>query len=266
MAAEIGVAIMAVYGERNIKDLLSEYPALGDVLSAFGIGCVTCAVGTCALKDIVEYHFLPEDQARDLTERLAQTITAGGTATPQAAASEPATPRDLAYSAPIQALVDEHKLIKRLLARIPALLDSIDLEIESDRQAVLDGIDFIRSYADRYHHAKEEDILFQHAGEGQEIIRVMLEDHTTGRGHVCAMIEAIGHQDHARLAEHLLAYRELLTEHIRKEDDILYPWIDRQLSPADLETLARDFAQADQAAAAGTVERCTAIIERLERH
>jgi hypothetical protein len=31
----------------------------------------------------------------------------------------------------------------------------------SDYRFYLDGVDFIRGYADRFHHAKEEDVLFE---------------------------------------------------------------------------------------------------------
>lgn len=64
------------YMERNIKELLEEYSGLGDVLTGYGIGCVTCAVGTCALKDIVQYHFLPEEQQQALLARMGEICNA----------------------------------------------------------------------------------------------------------------------------------------------------------------------------------------------
>ena len=32
-----------------------------------------------------------------------------------------------------------------------------------------EGIDFVRGYADRFHHAKEEDILFDYADKFQQV-------------------------------------------------------------------------------------------------
>jgi len=37
----------------------------------------------------------------------------------------------------------------------------------------LDGVDFIRSYADKYHHAREEEILFKYFDEDMAILKVM---------------------------------------------------------------------------------------------
>ena len=251
--------------DRNIRDLLAEFPTLGDVLNSYGIGCVTCAVGTCQLRDIVQYHYLPEDQQRELMGRIAETIDPRGSAAPSPCEEE-AVFREIAYSAPMAELVREHVLIKRWLALIPDVVAHIDLNAEADRQLIRDGVDFIRSYADRFHHAKEEDILFKHFDEGQEIIRVMLADHTAGRNHVQGMLAAVDTRDTAKLAEHLLGYRELLSEHIKKEDEILYPWMDRQLSPAHLDELAQEFRRAEGSFAPDMAERFTRFIEGVEEN
>ncbi|MHB9026152.1 MAG: hemerythrin domain-containing protein [Armatimonadota bacterium] len=255
------------YLDRNIKDLLTEHPALGDVLNDYNIGCVTCSVGTCQLKDIVKFHYLPENQLRELMYRIAKTVD------PEAdielprheEAPESAAPREIRYSPPMKSLVQEHELIKRWLALIPDVIAVTDLEKEADRQLILKGIDFIRSYADKFHHAKEEDILFKRFDENQEIIRVMLEDHTTGRNHVKAMLVAVETRDNGLLAEHLLGYRELLSGHIKKEDEILYPWMDRELSTTQIGELFRDFNQADNSFDPGMAGHFAQFIERIEQ-
>ncbi len=109
-----------------------------------------------------------------------------------------------------------------------------------------DGIDFIRSYADKYHHAKEEEILFKYFDEDLDILRVMHEDHEQARGHVKAILEAIDRKDKAAIAKHLKAYRELLTEHIKKEDEILYPWMDKNLSITQIGELFSKFNETDK--------------------
>jgi hemerythrin-like domain-containing protein len=111
---------------------------------------------------------------------------------------------------------------------------------------VLDAVDFIRSYADQFHHAKEEDILFKEFGEDLEIIKSMHEEHRIGRGHVKAVIEAVESNDTASVSEHLAAYGQLLSGHIRKEDEILYPWMDKNLSTAQVGELFSKFAVTDE--------------------
>ena len=80
---------------------------------------------------------------------------------------------------------------------------------------IREGIEFIRFYADKYHHAKEEEILFKYFDENLDILKVMHEDHRRARNHVQAIIEALDKNNNAAIAEHLTAYGELLTEHIK---------------------------------------------------
>ena len=52
-------------GEKAIQDVLAQHPAIGDILAKHDIGCVTCKVGICLLKDVVAIHGLtPEAEAQ----------------------------------------------------------------------------------------------------------------------------------------------------------------------------------------------------------
>ncbi|MCP4274722.1 MAG: hypothetical protein GY781_22585, partial [Gammaproteobacteria bacterium] len=137
-------------------------------------------------------------------------------------------------------------LIKRWIALIPKVVNDLDVETEEGRQLILKGIDMIRSFADKFHHAKEEEILFKYFDENSDILKVMHDDHTQARGLVKAMLDALERRDQKNIAENLMAYKELLTEHIRKEDEILYPWMDNQLSTRQVGELFVKFTEADQ--------------------
>ncbi len=184
---------------------------------------------------------------------------------PASAASEvrPA-PADINYSPAVKRLVDEHTLIKRFIAAVPALVEVLDLESEEGRSVVLEGVHFIRTYADAFHHAKEEDILFGYADGDSEIIQVMLEDHTTARAHVRAIVAGVEARAVAEVTRHLVAYAALLTDHIKREDEILYPWIDRSLTTRQVGELFAQFDAADAAADAAAIQRCQTFIENLE--
>lgn len=136
-------------------------------------------------------------------------------------------------------------MIKRLLALIPTIVDYIESSIKVDKDLVLQCVDFIRTYADKYHHMKEEDILFRYVDEKADIIQVMYKDHDTGRGYIRLVVEGAEKGDKALIKENMLAYRELLTQHIKKEDEILYPWIDRQLSTTQVGEMFRKCNEAD---------------------
>jgi hypothetical protein len=48
-----------------IQDVIATHPRIGEILGNYDIGCVTCKVGICLLKDVVAIHGLsPEDEAR----------------------------------------------------------------------------------------------------------------------------------------------------------------------------------------------------------
>ncbi len=237
---------MNQYLSRGIKEVVTEHPEVGQLLSVRGISCVTCAVGTCLLKDVVEVHGLSLEQERDLLTAIAGIIfPGGGVEIPTIQRKVGVREGALKYSPPMQSLVDEHSVIKRMLALIPAVLTDLDVSTGEGRRTILGIVDFIRSYADRFHHAKEEDILFGLFDPDLEILKAMNEEHGIGRGHVRAVVEALERNDNKEIAGRLLAYRELLTAHIKKEDEVLYPWMDGQLSTSQVGELFSRFAAVD---------------------
>lgn len=52
-------------GNQAIQDVLGTYPEIGEILARYDIGCITCKVGICLLKDVVSIHGLSkEDEAK----------------------------------------------------------------------------------------------------------------------------------------------------------------------------------------------------------
>jgi hypothetical protein len=221
------------------------------------------------LKDIVAIHSLPPEAERTLMIRIAGVVSPGTevelpplAATDACAQTSPAFTKQFKYSPPMRALVEEHVLIKRLVALIPSLLQIADVDDAGDRQLLMDGVDFIRSYADRFHHAKEEDILFIYFDEGREIIQAMLTDHETARAHVRRLAEAVEGRDKESVAEHLSAYGKLLSAHIKKEDDPHPGWIGTH-HRTGRELFSR-FAAVDAAAEVGFTELYERTVTRIE--
>ncbi len=238
---------MEEYLNKSIKELINQFPEVGNILNEYNIGCAPCNVGSCLLKDIVEIHNLPPEEERELMARIAKVIYPDREVKiPEIKRKGEAKPKEISYSPPIKKLVNEHVLIKRWVAMIPELIDNLDVASEQGRQLVIAGIDFIRSYADKYHHAKEEEILFKYFDEDLDIIKTMCEDHEKARAHVRAMLEALDKRDKEAVSEHLNAYQELLSEHVKKEDEILYPWMDRNLSITQIGELFSKFNGKDE--------------------
>lgn len=45
-------------GQQQINDVIKAHPVIGEILQRYDIGCVTCGVGICLLKDVVSIHAL----------------------------------------------------------------------------------------------------------------------------------------------------------------------------------------------------------------
>jgi hemerythrin-like domain-containing protein len=255
---------MEAYLNKGIKEIINQFPEVEDILNEYNIGCAPCSVGTCLLMDIVGIHNLPADEEQEMMSKIAKALYPDKEIKiPRLERKTADEQKETKYSLPMKMLVDEHVLIKRLVALIPKIVANLDVDSEEGRLLIIDSIDFIRSYADKYHHAKEEEILFKYFDENLDILKVMHEDHKQGRGHVKAVLEALDRKDKATIAKHLTAYGELLTEHIKKEDEILYPWMDRNLSISQIGKLFSEFNETDEKIGFSP-SKYEAFINRLE--
>ena len=214
--------------DRNIKELMDQHPTLGAILGSAGIGCTSCGLGTCRVADILEIHDLDTARTRELLRQMGEVIYAGAAFVVPDLERKASGPRT-AFCPPIARLIEEHTFILRLLARVPDLLAALECDWEAATPLLERSLDFIRCYADRYHHAKEEDLLFAYLDRDSDILRAMRQDHTEGREHVRQVAAGLASRDLERVRAHLQGYGELLTGHIHREDTILYPWLDRSL-------------------------------------
>lgn len=137
-------------------------------------------------------------------------------------------------------LRSEHETILSVIACLRAACTAARTEDRFDMDSFRQGVDFIRNYADAWHHAKEEVHLFPAlatAGMPSDggPIGVMLNEHEVGRGYVGAIsasLDAVAAGDagaRGTAVENALAYAALLEAHIAKEDGILFEMADRML-------------------------------------
>lgn len=132
-------------------------------------------------------------------------------------------------------LSDEHQNILRIIDSMLTECDLLEKGKELEKIFFEKAIDFIKNYADRYHHAKEEDILFKVMLENLgsmhcNPIPVMLHEHETGRHYVKGMEEGLKENNKEKIVENARGYGFLLQEHIYKEDNVLYPMAEEALN------------------------------------
>ena len=132
-------------------------------------------------------------------------------------------------------LMIEHRLIERMILLIKDALLQIEVTYKADPVFVDLAVDFIRIYADRTHHGKEEDILFQELSkrplsvEDQRVMKELIEEHFFGRQTTKALVDAntrYRNGDESALADIVNSLQTLVDfypKHIEKEDKTFFP-------------------------------------------
>lgn len=57
-------------GDTAIQDVIARYPEAGEILNRYEIGCVTCKVGICLLKDVVAIHGLSKENEAAIEKEI----------------------------------------------------------------------------------------------------------------------------------------------------------------------------------------------------
>lgn len=155
-----------------------------------------------------------------------------------------------------QQLVKDHDEIQKGLKILEAVCDKVEAGASVDTGDMRRMVDFIQNYADRGHHSKEEKILFvkmKDAGIPTDggPVGVMLTEHDLGRNFVKGMIKALdgidagAAKDSTDFVKNARGFASLLTEHIFKENNILYPMADSHLSEAQQKEMEGEFVKAE---------------------
>ena len=148
-------------------------------------------------------------------------------------------------------LKHEHKIILLVLESAEHEVRSIQDTGKVHADRIEKMLDFFRNFADRCHHAKEENLLFMKMRKGilgeSGPIAVMLMEHAEGRKRLKAVSDALlqAREGDASaigiVKDNLSAYIELLRNHIKKEDNILYPMADQLFTFEDQKSLSEAF-------------------------
>ena len=131
---------------------------------------------------------------------------------------------------PIGPLMIEHRLIERMIKIMAEELHRIDRIKKINTGFIEIAVDFIRTYADRCHHGKEEDILFRDlkeknlSHEHRQIMAELEEDHRRGREITAQLLEINERYKKGdektvnALADSLQSLIDFYPKHIEKED------------------------------------------------
>lgn len=148
-------------------------------------------------------------------------------------------------------LSDEHQNILKVIDLVLNKCDETEQTRDIDFSFFKKVIDFIKNYADKFHHAKEEDILFKAMLNNIDNLHcnpipVMLHEHDEGRTYVIGMEEGIWENNVELLLENTRGYCFLLQQHIFKEDNVLYPMAEESLNDAQKEMVNQLYLDAEK--------------------
>jgi hemerythrin-like domain-containing protein len=165
-------------------------------------------------------------------------------------------------------LSEEQKKRLKITDSLIKECDVIKNENTVNRPFFSQTVEFIKNYADKYHHAKEEDILFPSlCGGGVEMhcnpTEQMLYEHNLGREYVKGIEAGLKEDDKTKIIENSLKYAGLLKDHIYKEDNILYPMADEALSEKQQAEILKKFQLAEKKFDAKVVEKYLDFVKNL---
>lgn len=155
-------------------------------------------------------------------------------------------------------LMIEHRLIEKMLGITKKELDLIKTKKAVNSLFIDTIVDFIRTYADRTHHGKEEDILFAelerkklYAGDTR-LMKELVDEHIQARKVVGELVEANrryagGDPTGIGIISDRMAFLiDFYPRHIAKEDKVFFPNAERYFSSGELDAMLLAFYEFDR--------------------
>lgn len=174
---------------------------------------------------------------------------------------------------PVGPLMKEHRLIERMIRLMEKELGGLSAGEELDPGFIDIAVDFIRTYADRCHHGKEEDILFRDlankplSAEQSRTMRELIEEHVYGRKTTAALVAAKERDlqgDEQAIDAVTRTLRDLVEfypVHIEKEDKHFFLPCMEHFTRQEQEEMLAEFWEFDRAL---IHEKYAAIVGRAE--
>jgi hemerythrin-like domain-containing protein len=153
-------------------------------------------------------------------------------------------------------LMIEHRLIEKML--LLAENEVNKMNVDNFNPILVDSVvDFIKIYADRTHHGKEEDILFKKLElkalnqVDRKIMEELIDEHKQARNKVGEIIRLNSEYKKGqknvvtKIIEIINWLNKFYPVHIKKEDEVFFPKADTYFSNEELEQMLKDYYEFD---------------------
>ena len=174
----------------------------------------------------------------------------------------------------VDMLSREHKVILKVVFGLHGLAGQIREGRTVDVSLLRETVEFMREFADKCHHAKEEDILFPALVEhGVPLhgcpLDALLHEHKEGRRLVGELEQAIDAftPDRPETGNKLISVIEAIKEHypnhIWKEDEMVFPMTGKLVPPSALRRIYDEFEEVEAQNPPGIHERFHRFADRI---
>ena len=177
---------------------------------------------------------------------------------------------------PTEMLEAEHRVIAKVIGAAPVLADRLESGQTVDMETLRNIVEFMRTFADKCHHGKEEELLFPTlANKGVPLqgcpVGVLISEHTRGRALVKELADAAEAYQRGdsggreAVVKGLRGIMALYPNHIWKEDYLLFPLTNKVLNPEEQQHLYMEFEKVEERIGRDTHHRLEEFAEHLER-
>ena len=154
---------------------------------------------------------------------------------------------------PIGPLMKEHRLIEKMIDHIDKEIERMEKFRKANPLFIDTAVDFIRMYADRTHHGKEEEILFRELGKKdlspnhKKIMEELVEEHKWARRIVGNLVEAKNGYVNGKVDEleeiiNLMSQLvEFYPKHIEKEDKHFFIPVMKYFSQEEQDQILQEY-------------------------
>lgn len=155
-------------------------------------------------------------------------------------------------------LMIEHRLIEKMIAVIKDQMSVMREQSRVDPAFIDAAVDFIRTYADKTHHGKEEDILFRDLAKknmsdvDKKGMQELVDEHVFARKKVAELVQAkedfvAGRKEALdTVLDRLKTLVEFYPEHIRREDEVFFPDTEKYFTKPELDAMLAEFWEFDK--------------------
>ena len=171
-------------------------------------------------------------------------------------------------------LMIEHRLIERMISLIDKEVIKIEKNNAVNHLFVDTAIDFIRTYADRLHHGKEEGILFRDlskkmlSGNDAIVMNELIQEHVVGRTTAAELVKSTAIYQKGdktalpRITRYLRKFVDFYPQHIEKEDKLFFPSSMTYFSGPEQQSMLDEFWEFDRKM---IHDKYKSVIEFLEK-